>query len=49
MTPAITEELNLSKGVMMLSSYNVTLLPIQIRLHKNRLELVENLIKEHPR
>ncbi len=44
-TPEIIEELNLIKGVVMLHEYNVSMLPLKVRLHENRLDLIEKVLE----
>ena len=47
-TSEILEELNLHKGTTMLLQQGIDILPINVRKHNNRLQLVDQLISTSP-
>jgi hypothetical protein len=47
-TPDIIEEINLIKGVVTLHEYGITMLPLKVRLHENKLEFIEQILETSP-
>ncbi|XP_072038105.1 NBAS subunit of NRZ tethering complex-like [Amphiura filiformis] len=45
---SIQEELDLIASLALLDDFNVSILPLQVRLCKNRLELIEKVLKSSP-
>jgi hypothetical protein len=45
-TPEILAELNLNKAVTVLHGYGITLLPIEIRTHEKKLDLIQQVLEK---
>jgi hypothetical protein len=48
-SPAVNDEISLVNAVAILADYGVPLLPLQVRLHKNRLQLLELVLRTNPK